>query len=337
MKRHGDLFTEIAGMENLRLAYRNARKGKSWQRAIKAFDQDIEGNLLLIRDLLLNKTFHTSPYETKIITEPKTREIFILPFAPDRIIHHALMNVLEPIWQRLFIHDSYACIKGKGIHAGSRRTMEMVRRNKYVLQCDISKFYPSVNHDVLFSIVKRKIKCPDTIWLLQDIIYSIGGGKNVPIGNYTSQWFGNLYMNELDQFLKHFRKARHYIRYCDDFLVFHDDKGWLHETAALIKAFLQDKLKFLMSRCEVYPTSQGVDFLGYKHFADHLLLRKSTATRIKRRLRELPGLLRSGRITPDQMRSSVASIMGWLKWGNTHNLARSVRIAEIAGGICAAG
>ena len=260
-------------MENLRLAYHNAGKGKSWQRAVKEFARDAEGNLLKIKKSLINKTFHTSEYKTKIIYEPKKREIYRLPFMPDRIIQHALMNVVEPIWEDLFIYDSYACIKGKGIHAGSRRTMEFIRKNKYCLKCDISKFYLFIQHDILFEIIKRKIKCKNTLWLIHDIIYSTEGGRNTPIGNYTSQWFGNLYMNELDQLLKHRYKIRHYIRYCDDFILFHDDKKFLNEMAAAIKAYLGKRLMLKLSKCEIFPVSQGVDFLGYRHFNNYILLR----------------------------------------------------------------
>ena len=188
MRRHGNLYNKIVDIDNIRNAYLSAKKGKGWQNTVKNFEKNLEINLLAIQKSLIDKTFSTAKYKIKIITEPKRREIFILPFAPDRIIQHALMNILEPIWDSLFIFDSYACRKGKGIHKGSQRTMRAVRNNKYCLKMDISKFYPSMEHDILFKIVQKKIKCPDTLWLIKDIIYSIGNGKNVPIGNYTSQY-----------------------------------------------------------------------------------------------------------------------------------------------------
>lgn len=313
-------------MDNLRLAHKHARKGKGWQYAVKNFDRNAEENLAVIRESLIQKTFHTSPYKTKIITEPKVREIYMLPFTPDRIVQHALMNVIEPIWEGLFISDSYACRKGKGIHAGSRRAMEFIRKNDYVLKCDISKFYPSMHHDILFDLVQRKIKCNDTLWLMNDIIYSVPDGRNVPIGNYTSQWFGNLYLNEIDQMLKHQYKVRHYLRYCDDFCLFHNDKQFLNEMKAVILEFADTRLKLRLSKCELFPVSEGVDFLGYRHFRDYVLLRKSTAKRLVKRLTLIPALYEKGRITAEYIRSSIASAKGWLQWANTNNLRLALQI-----------
>lgn len=256
-KRHGKLWEAITSLENFQAAYSKAVRGKSRMRNVIAFAADVDGNLGRIRSLLIGKRFTTSPYQTKIITEPKRREIFVLPFAPDRIVQHALMNIVEPIWNRLMISDSYACRIGKGQHAASRRTMEFVRRFKYCLQCDISKFYPSINHDILAAIVRKKIKCPDTLWLLDDIIYSYPGGNNAPIGNYTSQWMGNLYLNELDQFVKHTLKPAWYLRYCDDFCLFSDDKRQLHGLRQTIEAFLAGRLSLRYSYAEVFPVSAG--------------------------------------------------------------------------------
>jgi hypothetical protein len=199
--------------------------------------------------------------------------------------------------------------------------MEFVRRNKYVLKCDISKFYPSIDQEILLSIIKRKIKCPDTLWLIENIVHSFPGGRNVPIGNYTSQWFGNLYLNELDRYVKHVLKGRDYIRYCDDFCLFHDDKKFLSDCRDRIGAFITEKLNLGFSNCDIFPISHGVDFLGYRHFDNYILVRKRTAKRVRRRLAALPGLYERGKITAEQYRSSAASTWGWLKHANSHNLA----------------
>lgn len=328
MRRHGNLYPRICDPENLALAFRRARKGKATMRGVLNFEKDVEGNLAHIRQILLDKTFHTSTYQRKTVYEPKERTIYVLPF-PDRIVQHALMNVLIPIWQPMFHHDSYACIEGKGIHAGSLRTMEYVRRFDYCLKCDISKFYPSVDHDVLLGIIRRKIKCPDTLWLIDDIVRSYPGGKNVPIGNLTSQWFGNLYMNELDQYVKHILKLKYYIRYCDDFLFFDNDKRILNDVAQNVKAFVGEKLKLRLSKCDLFPVSRGVDFLGYRHFRRYILLRKSTAKRVMRRLKVLPRMLDAGALTPEQARGKLASAWGWMRWANCYHLQLATNIKNL--------
>lgn len=330
MKRHGNLFQRVASYDNLYCAYELARKGKRWQRDVKAFETDVEGHLLRLQEALLHHTFHTSAYRTRKIFEPKERTIYILPFYPDRIVQHALMNIVEPIWDGLMLADSYACRKGKGLHAGSRRTMGMVRRNAYCLKCDISKFYPSIDHDVMMRIIERKIKDKDVLWLFSDILGSVPGGKNVPIGNYTSQWMGNLYLNQLDTYVKQVLGVRDYIRYCDDFLLFHDDKKQLGEWAEAVQHFCAERLKLRLSKCDVFPTSHGVDFLGYRHFrGGYLLLRKSTAQRMKRRAKSIPYDLRHGRTTKERALSSVVSMKGWLRWANTRHLALALHMDEL--------
>jgi len=329
MKRHGNLFDKIADLDNLRLAHQKARRRKSWHRAVVRFEQDTEGNLQRIQESLIEKTFTTSPYTIKEIFEPKRRLIYVLPFSPDRIVQHAIMNVLEPIWDGLMLPTSYACRRGMGVQAGSRQVMEYARRYRYCLQGDVSKFYPSMDHAVLSGIVRQKVKCRDTLWLLDDIIHSIPGGTNVPIGNYTSQWFGNLYLNELDQWIKHQHHVKAYLRYCDDFCLFHDDKAVLRGLAGEIRTFVADRLKMRLSKLNLFPVAQGVDFLGYRHFRNYILLRKRTAKRVKARLRALPGLLAAGRITPERYRSSIASTMGWIKWANSRNLALALDLDNL--------
>lgn len=326
MRRHGNLWPQIIAPENIAEAFRKSALNKGWMRAVKEFRKNLDANLDRVRIALADKTFTTSPYVVHKIYEPKERDIYVLPLSPDRIVQHALMNVVSPIWERLFIRDSYACIVGRGIHAGSRKTMEYVRRNKYVLKCDVAKFYPSIDHDILMGIVRRKIKCRDTLWLIEKIIYSFPGGKNVPIGNYTSQWFGNLYMNELDRHVKEQLHVRDYVRYCDDFCLFSNDKSFLHDCRRSVSAFALDRLKLTLRIADVFPVSRGVDFLGYRHFNNYILLRKSTAKRVRHRLALLPGLFAKGRITKEQFRSSVASTHGWLKHANSKNFSGAVEL-----------
>ena len=330
MKRYGRLFERIVSKENIELAYAKAKKRKTWQDSVKAVEQDKERKLETIRQSLLSGSFKTSGYNIKIIHEPKERQIFILPFYPDRIVQHALMNIVAPIWDAMFIRDSYACRKGKGQHAGSRRCMQFVRRNAWVCQFDISKFYPSIPHENLLKVIGRKIKDERVMRLFEDIIGSIGDGKNVPIGNYTSQWFGNLYLNEVDQLVKHQLHIRDYIRYCDDFLIFGNDKEELKRLADTVEAFVSDKLLLTLSKKALYPTSHGVDFLGYRHFPNgKILVRKSTAKRVKQRLKEIPWELKHGKITKEQAEGKIASAHGWLKHANTHHLRMAIKLDDL--------
>jgi len=333
MKRHGDLWRRVVDYDNLLMAYKKARKGKAWHNSVIEFEKDIEGNLIKLRDLLVAGRFNTSEYNSKTIYEPKQREIYILPFYPDRIVQHALLQVVSPIWDGVMIHDSYACRVGKGMHEASRKTSRHVKKYKYCLKCDISKFYPSIDHNVLMRIIEQKIKCKPTLALLDNIVRSFEGGKNTPIGNYTSQWFGNLYMNELDQWLKHTHKASTLIRYCDDFVMFSDDKAALHKLKDEVENFLAEKLLLKFSKWSVAPVMQGVDFLGYRHFPNKILLRKATARRVIKRMEKLPHLLNKGEITPVQCRSSIASTEGWLKWANTYNLKTSLNLNALKGAL----
>lgn len=329
MKRHGNLWNQVIDKDNIALAYRLAKKGKRKKSGVRSFAKNAESNLEQIRQLLVNKTFRTSPYTTKTIFEPKKREIFILPFYPDRIVQHAVMNVLEPIWDRLFINESYACRKDKGMHKGSTKTMEHVRKYKYCLKCDIRKFYPSIHHETLKTIVRKKIKDPDVLWLLDEIIDSYPGDTNVPIGNYTSQWFGNVYMHELDTYVKQELRIKPYIRYCDDFLFFGNDKAELHAVADKVRTFCCDRLKLTLSKCDLFPVSRGVDFLGYRHFPKYILLRKSTAKRARRRIASIIKRAQKRTITLGQFRSTVASYLGWMRFAKTYNLRRKLNLERL--------
>lgn len=329
MKRHGNLYKDIIKRDNIELAFRKARKGKSWQNTIKKFENDYDKNITHIQNVLERKQFKSSEYKIKEIYEPKYRTIYILPFNPDRIVQHALMNIIEPIWDNLFYFHSYACRKGKGQHKGSRKCMEYVRKYDYCLKMDISKFYPSINKEILMNIIKQKIKCRSTINLLSEIINSTNGTTNVPIGNYTSQWFGNLYLNELDKFIKHSLKIKPYIRYCDDFCIFSNYSYELNTCRNKIVKYLNKNLQLSLSKYSIFPVSQGVDFLGYRHFRNKILLRKSTAKRVKRRMKLIPDLYKQGKISKSYIISTIASTEGWLKWANTHNFKESLNLNNL--------
>lgn len=329
MKRINNIYSRIIARDNLETAFDKAKRGKTWQDTVRHAEKHREKLLDELERVLKAHEYKTSAYRTKTIYEPKQRVIYILPFYPDRIVQHAIMNVLEPYWDRLMYHHSYACRKGKGQHKGSTQCMTYIKKHPYCLKCDVSKFYPSIDHDILYSIIKRKIKCKDTLKLLKEIIDSVPGESNVPIGNYLSQWFGNMYLNELDTYVKHELHVRHYIRYCDDFVLF-GEKAELAEMIPKIKAFVGDRLKLKLSKCDLFPTSRGIDFLGYRHFPDnYVLLRKSTAKRVKKRLKGLVWNVKHGRVSKESALGSINSTKGWIKWANTHNLAMSLHLEEV--------
>ncbi len=327
MKRHGNLFEKIIDSDNLFKAYKAARKGKSKSSQVQEFEKDINGNLLKIQKLLCTKKFTTSKYKVKTIYEPKKREIYILPFFPDRIVQHAILQILIPIWDKLMDEHSYACRTGKGLHKASKKCSEYIRKYKFCLKMDISKFYPSIDHTILKSIIRRKIKCKETLFLLDNIIDSIDGNKNTPIGNYTSQWFGNLYLNEIDQKLRHFYKVKAFLRYCDDILVFDDSKDFLHVLKNNVKLNIKE-LEMKFSKWTISPTLKGIEFIGYRFFRNYILLRKSTKVRILKRLNKLPKLFLRNEISINQFKSSIFSTLGWIKNTNSFNFKFSSELIK---------
>lgn len=329
VKKLKNLWEKITSQSNLEWAYKKAKKGKSKYNAVRYMESHKEECMKSIKELLESGSFHTGEYIEKTIKEPKERLIYVLPFFPDRIVQHALINILEPFFVKLFIKDSYACIEGRGIHSGSLRTMEFVRKNKFCLKMDIRKFYPSINHAILLKIIHRKIGDKKVLQLIDDIVNSIPGETNVPIGNLTSQWFGNLYMNELDKFIKHTLKIKCYLRYCDDFCLFSNDKKQLNDAKYQIIKFLDEELKLKLSKCDLFRTTQGVDFLGYRHFKNYILIRKSTVKRVKKRLAKVKKYYLAGKMPHDKFRSVIASTHGWFKWANSHNLSLKLQLDEL--------
>lgn len=325
MKRFTNLYEKVISPENLRIAYDKARKGKNWQRKVKAVARCKDEKLAELHEALVAGDYHTSPYRTRMIYEPKKRLIWILPFYPDRIVHHAIANICMPIWNNTLIQDTYSCIEGRGQHKGSKRCMEFVKKYPYVLQCDISKFYPSIDHEVLKGIVRQKIKDRKLLGLIDEIIDSAEG---CPIGNYLSQPFGNLYLNELDHLMKQKYHFHGYLRYCDDFLIF-GEKQQLNAIKPIIKAWASEK-KLRLSALRLYPTACGVDFLGYRHYPNgKLLVRKRTAKRIRRRVKKILPKLKAGKISKEKARAQLASANGWLVHAKTYHLRKAMDFDNI--------
>lgn len=319
MKRYGALFERIVSKENLLQAHQNAKKGKEWYKEVRQVEKDVEGHILVLQTQLIQGTFTTSEYD--VFTRQcgmKMREIYRLPYFPDRIVHHAIMQVIGDIWVRSLVADTYACIKGRGIHKAVKKLKGVLRQNPdlYCLKIDIRKFYPSVDHDVLKSIIRHKIKCKRTITLLDGIIDSTDSG--IPIGNYLSQHFANIYMSSFDHWIKETKRLKHYFRYSDDMVFLHHDKRRLHMLRLEIAEYLRDKLLLDMkSNWQVFPVaSRGIDFLGYRFFPGYTLVRKSISMRFKKQTK----LIRQGRITGQKAISCIMSYYGWFKPANTMNL-----------------
>lgn len=318
MKRYGNLFEKICSIENLNLADAIARKGKKHQYGILVHDQNREANINALQRSLLNYSYRTSQYTTFKVYEPKEREVFRLPYYPDRITHHAIMNVLEPIFCSVFTADTYSCIKGKGIHAaanGVKRALMDQAGTTYCMKLDIKKFYPSVDHTILKQLLRRKFKDNDLLWLLDEIIDSAEG---LPIGNYLSQYFANFYLTYFDHWLKEVQKVRYYFRYADDLVILHHDKAYLHTLLKDISEYLQSNLKLTVKEnYQVFPVaSRGIDFIGYRFYHTHTLLRKAIKQNFARMLAKRPNKL------------SIASYYGWACHANCVNLLNTLLANE---------
>ena len=323
MKTFNSLWEKFISEDNFELALHDSQLGKKKQKQVIEFNKNPKENLEKIRQNVINGKFHTSEYKSMIIFEPKKRVIYKLPYNPDRIVQHAVMNVLRPILEGMFIYDSYACVEGKGQMRASRRCSQFVRRNNYCLKCDIHHFYPSINHDILSQMLHKKIKDEKFMQIVDDIIYSFEGETNAPIGNYTSQWFGNFYLTFLDYYVKQELHIKDYLRYCDDFILFSNDKNYLHDCRKKIEIFLQNTLKLTYSKAYVFNTKQGVDYCGYRTFGKYILLRKSTSKRLKQRVTKV-----YINYTEDKRNASIASTLGWLKHCNSYNLKKSLGLVK---------
>lgn len=301
-------------MSNLALADQKARKGKLDQYGVRVHDRNQDQNINDLHQSLLKKEYTTSAYKTFTILDPKERTVFCLPYYPDRIVHHAVMNILEPIFISVFTANSYSCIKNKGIHAAQRDlecALKDVAGSQYCLKLDIKKFYPSIDHDILKQLLRRKFKDKDLLWLLDDIIDSADG---VPIGNYLSQYFANFYLTYFDHWLKETIGVKHYFRYADDLVILSGSKEYLHQLLAQIREYLSSRLKLTVKEnYQVFPVAaRGIDFVGYRFYHTHTLLRKNIKKRFARKIAKGCSL------------ASIASYYGWAKHCSSNNLLKKL-------------
>lgn len=322
MKRYNNLFDKIVSLDNLYLADKKARRNKSSRKDIKEFDQNKEELLKKLQQNLINGTYKTSEYNTFIIREPKERLIFRLPYYPDRIVHHAVMNIMEPIWVSIFIKDTYSCIKHRGIHEALHNVKEALKdvdNTTYCLKLDIRKFYPSIDHEILKSIIRKKIKDQKLLQLLDEIIDSAEG---VPIGNYLSQFFANLYLTYFDHWLKEDKQVKYYFRYADDIVILHNNKEYLWSLFEEMKQYIATlKLSFKDNYQIFKVEDRGISFVGYIIRHDYTLVRKN----IKRSMcRKAARLGRKKHITVEDYKQEMCSHIGWLKHCNGINLLKKI-------------
>lgn len=345
-KRFAHSYDNIISLENLLRAWNEFKRGKTKKKDVQEFEYRLFDNILDLHNDLKAKTYTHGPYHAFTVNDPKRRDIHKASVR-DRLLHHAIYRILYPYFDLQFIHDSYSCRKGKGTHRAllrfeqmSRKVSQNYTKQCFVLKCDIRKFFASIDHNVLLSVLERYIKDEDILWLLSDVVGSfcsnvcnsrvvlchprVGGDpeldsrfhgndrreddkQGLPLGNLTSQLFANIYMNVFDQFVKHKIKAEYYIRYADDFVFLSHNKQYLETLLPIISDFLSSTLKLSLHKYKVFikTFSSGVDFLGWVHFSNHRVLRTVTKRRMFRKIGEV-----------DCKPETITSYVGMLKWGN---------------------
>lgn len=334
----GNLWPRIIAWEALVEAWERTARGRTRQRDVIAFRANLEPNLIEIQESLIHRTYATGPYHRFLVFEPKRREIASLPLK-DRVVQHALIAAIEPIFDARMIEQTFACRIGKGAHAGAdlvQGHLRAVRREHgrvYALKADISKYFPSVCHDALKRIIRRHVTCRDTLWLIDGIIDSAAEDRaltprGIPIGNLTSQLFGNVYLNELDQFVRHTLRESRYLRYMDDFAIIHHDKAHLHDARRAIEDFLWAELGLRTnSKTQVYEVGDGgraLDFLGYRIWPTHRRLRKDSVNRMKRKMRRMQSKYHRGLMTWDEIDAVIMSWIGHARHADTRNLRTKI-------------
>lgn len=322
-------------------AFKKARKGKSKRDYIKEFEASLNEELMKLKFELETLTYYPKPLKRLIVRDPKTRVIYASHFR-DRVIHHALFNITEPIFEKIFIYDSYANRKKKGTHLALKRfdyfkrkvtkNGKLVRYAKddnmvvgYVLKADIKHYFDTVDHEVLINIIKKKIKDEKVIWLIKRILENHDFkifGKGMPIGNLTSQFFANVYLNKLDYFVKHKLKVKYYIRYVDDFVILHPSKSQLKIWKNEINTFLKSELKIELhkQKSRVIPLLRGIDFVGFRNFYYYKLLRKRNVRKMLSRIKQY----RNSRISHNKIFEIYQDWKAYAKWANTFKLRRRI-------------
>ncbi len=330
-----ELFSKICAYSNLELAYKKARKHKTLKSSVISFENNLKENLQELRIELLLHAYRPKPLQTFILCDPKTRKISKSDFR-DRVVHHTLCNIIEPSFEKSFIYDSYANRIGKGTLKAierfdyfKRKATHNFSRKAYVLKADIRHYFEEVDHKVLLGILKRTIKDTKIMALIKIILknYNSGAsGKGMPLGNLTSQFFANVYLNELDQFVKHKLKAKNYIRYVDDFVLLHHSWRQLISWKKEINSFLSEQLSLKLHpyKCKIIPLTRGVNFLGLRIFPYNRLVNPKNLIKVKTKFEYLCELHKNERLNYDQIYDLIEGWVAYVKNANTHKLKKKV-------------
>lgn len=345
MKTYKNLFPALCAFETLYEAFRRARRGKRRQPNVIDFELNLEHNLITLCQQLRRDTYRPGRYTHFTLYDTKPRRISAAPFR-DRVVHHALVRVIEPIWEQRFISDSYACRVGKGTHAALDRCTHFARRYPYVLQADIVQCFPSIDHAILESLLARRLADPDVMnlcrriiasgasihqdayqmqWFPGDDLLAAARPRGLPIGNQTSQFWANLYLHDLDKFVKQELRCPAYIRYVDDMLLFAPDKPTLHHWRRDLEAFLQSlRLVIHPHRTRIHPVGTGIPFLGFIVYPGHRRLRRSSGLAFARRFRRKVAAYGAGRLSRARLDGAVQGWLGHVSHGDTWGLRRAI-------------
>lgn len=319
-KTYGNLYATICNFDNIYKAYKDTCKNKRYTHEKLEFENNLEGNLIEIQNLLIYKQWQSDGWREFWVYDPKKR-LISAPSFKDRVVHHSLVRVVEPLFESKFIFDSYACRKGKGTHAAVLRTIDFLRRARrnygsfYILKCDISKYFKSINHNILKNIIHRTIRCKDTLWLMDKIIDAGASDRvGVPIGALTSQLLANIYLNELDHFVKDKLRVKYYVRYMDDFIVIHNDKQYLWSLFDAVEEFVSCQLLLkLNDKSCLFKFTRGVDFCGYRMWPSYVLPRKRNVKRARNKLKKLARLYSLGLSNLDDVKAVLMSFLGYME------------------------
>jgi RNA-directed DNA polymerase len=337
MRRADGLFDRIVAFDNLLAAERLAARGKRDRESVARFEFHLERELIQLQEELIDGRYRPGAFYTFEVRDPKPRAICAAPFR-DRVVHHAVCDVLEPIFERCAIFDSYACRVGKGTHAAIARAQQLARRHAFFLTCDVRHFFARVDHGVLAAQLARRCREAPLLRLLGQIIAhgppAAPPGKGLPIGNLTSQHFANLYLGELDHFAKERLGVKGYLRYMDDLLLFAPDKPSLHLWLAEIRRFLAERLHLALKdeATLVAPATEGIPFLGFRIYPRTIRLNQRTRRRFRHQVRALESAARQGLLDEIELANRAASLFAHVSHADAYRLRRQVADASILPG-----